>query len=213
MGTDIHGIWQARDAAGNWMDIPSNYAQDRHYQLFAALAGVRNGVGFAGTRTGDSITPIAQPRGYPEDFAVNADDEHPITDRSTLPAWRRAHMEPDETTYWMGDHSHSWLTGAEMLAWYANAPVVMHCGVLSREEYAGWDRQSEPEAYCGGIVGPRIVVIEDTPEAKAATPKWTHITVSWKQSLAEELGYFFDEVQRLMARFGEDIRFVFGFDS
>ena len=213
MGTDIHGIWQARDAAGNWVDIPSGYAQDPHYQLFAALAGVHNGVGFAGTRTGDSITPIAQPRGYPEDFAVNADDEHPITDRSTLPAWCRAYMEPDETTYWMGDHSHSWLASAEMLAWYGGVGGVEKVGVISREAYENWDGHSEPETYAGDVWGLGIRVVEDTPEARALVPKWTHTRVHWRQSLTEELAYFFHEVQRLVDQYGGDLRFVFGFDS
>jgi len=42
MGTDIHGVFQAFDN-GQWRDVESSYEQDRHYQLFAVLAGVRNG--------------------------------------------------------------------------------------------------------------------------------------------------------------------------
>lgn len=58
MGTDIHGVFQAFDN-GQWRDVESSYEQDRHYQLFAVLAGVRNGYGFAGVPTGEPVTPIA----------------------------------------------------------------------------------------------------------------------------------------------------------
>ena len=59
MGTDIHGVFQRFDAAaGIWEDVPSKYEQDRHYQLFAVLAGVRNGYGFAGAQTAE-IDPKA----------------------------------------------------------------------------------------------------------------------------------------------------------
>ena len=75
MGTDIHGVFQRHDeATGQWHDIPSNYAQDRHYQLFAVLAGVRNGTGFAGVVTGEPVKPIAEPRGYPKDFVSECPD-------------------------------------------------------------------------------------------------------------------------------------------
>lgn len=40
---------------------------NRNYDLFAALADVRNGVGFAGVKTGKAIEPIAMPRGIPDD--------------------------------------------------------------------------------------------------------------------------------------------------
>lgn len=71
MGTDIHGVFQRHNGAA-WEDIASKYQQNRHYQLFAALAGVRNGVGFAGVPTGEAIKPIAEPRGLPADFGSKA---------------------------------------------------------------------------------------------------------------------------------------------
>lgn len=187
MGTDIHGVFQRRISSG-WKVVPTiEWNMNRHYQLFAVLAGVRNGVGFAGIPTGTAIKPIAAPRGWPTDFKLPKDVE------------------------WMGDHSFSWLGSGEMLAWFKNAPTVIHCGVLSREEYNLWDKQSQPEAYCGMISGPAIIVVEDNAVAKSKCA-WTHVRCYWQRSLGDELKYFFEEVAELAKLHGE-IRFVFGFDS
>jgi len=184
MGCDIHGVFQ-RSSGAAWEDIESNYEQDRHYQLFAVLAGVRNGHGFAGVPTGAVITPISDPRGIPSDFVLKI---------------------------WMGDHSHSWLSGEEMVAWWEFAPVVCKTGILERATYEQWDGKSRPAEYCGGASGPRIKVINDNVVEKDETPDWTHIRCHWESSLRKELDYFFDEVARLANKHGR-IRFVFGFDS
>lgn len=64
MGTDIHGVFQRRNPeTKQWEDIPHKYEMNRHYQLFAMLAGVRNGTGFAGVKTGEPVKPISEPRG------------------------------------------------------------------------------------------------------------------------------------------------------
>lgn len=126
MGTDIHGVFQRHDkATGQWHDVPSNYEQDRHYQLFAVLAGVRNGHGFAGVPTGEAVTPIAEPRGLPDDFAIE-DEAHPLATLEHMnPLSRKWHEDDEKLEVWMGDHSHSWLTGKEILAWAEKAPEVL----------------------------------------------------------------------------------------
>lgn len=215
MGTDIHGVFQRRNKeTQQWEDIPHNYRMERHYQLFAALAGVRNGTGFAGVKTGEAMQPIADRRGYPEGFQVD-EDTHKVATLEHIDPRRREYFAAgeDPLEVWMGDHSHSWLTGEEMLAWFAAAPVVVQTGIISRGEYAAWDKKNPPaNGWCGGIGGPSIVVIQDNAVEREQTPGWTHIRVEWESSLAHELAYFFDEVKRLADEFGE-IRFVFGFDS
>jgi hypothetical protein len=186
MGTDIHGKFQKLQGDGAWADVDTEFTFDRCYQLFAALAGVRNGCGFAGIATGDVIEPIAPPRGIPEDLAQGNE--------------------------YLGDHSFSWLSGAEMLAWYAHAPEVSKLGCISRAEYDAWDGVNPPEVFCGMISGPKIRVVLDTPEDMERIPDWTHVRISWRRDLKGELQYFFNEVQRLVDEHGE-IRFVFGFDS
>jgi dihydrofolate reductase len=198
MGCDIHGVFQKQDSkTKTWEDVESKYEGDRHYQLFAVLAGVRNGYGFAGCPIGDAVKPISEPRGFPRDFVLDAvNDQNYVCHRGM----------------WMGDHSHSWLTGKQLLKWYTNACTVTKTGILDREVYEAWDKKSFPTSYCGGIDGPRIVVVKDTEKARKAQPQWTHIRCTWKSSLKDELKYFFDEVQRLQTKYG-NIRFVFGFDN
>lgn len=212
MGADIHGIWQ-RKINDKWEDIPSTYEQRRHYQLFAVLAGVRNGYGFAGVPTGEVITPIAYPRGYPGDFAVDENDQHPISEANILTQWRREYYdEHEKLDMWMGEHSHSWLLGSEMIDWWENAPSVVKVGILDRGIYDSWDKKSVPEMYCGGVSGPGVVIVDDNEIAKQKTPNWTHIRCEWETLLKDELRYFFEEVERLVHEHKE-IRFVFGFDN
>ena len=234
MGTDIHGVFQRHDAATNtWHDVESTYGQDRHYQLFAVLAGVRNGYGFAGVPTGEPVTPIAPQRGYPADFALvqmeedddgnqrvigparsgSYDDYHPIATLDHMDPRRRKWHEQDKAlVVWMGEHSHSWLTGAEMLTWWAKAPTVTKVGILSRPTYEAWDKQSEPPSYSGGVSGPDVVIVDDDKVSMEKTPDWTYVRCHWESKLADELKDFVDEVQRLGDEHGA-IRFVFGFDS
>lgn len=213
MGTDIHGVFQRHDkATGQWHDVPSNYEQDRHYQLFAVLAGVRNGYGFAGAPTGEAVTPIAEPRGLPSDFAMD-DEAHPLATLEHMdPGRRKYHQAGEKLEQWMGDHTYSWLTGAEMLAWAEKAPEVVKTGVLDRAVYEAWDGATRPPSYSGGISGRDVVLVNDNSVEKEQAPNWTHIRCTWQSDLRAELAYFFDEVARLVAEHG-DVRFVFGFDS
>ncbi len=211
MGTDIHGVFQRRNpTTSTWEDIASDYEQHRHYQLFAVLAGVRNGFGFAGIVTGEPVRPIAEPRGFPADFDIICDDLHPIRSIERVDPHRRAHH--DALTIWMGEHTRSWLSGKEMLAWFENAPSVLQTGVLSREEYEAWDKQSSPTCYGSDVSGKGVVLINDNQIEREAKPDWNYIRCEWTQSLRDELVYFFDEVRRLAAEHNE-VRFVFGFDS
>lgn len=192
---------------------------NRHYQLFAVLADVRNGRGFAGVKTGEVVTPIAEPRGYPDGFEVDG-DHHIVGLVEHIDPRRRKYrtaeyLEPGDNPLelWMGDHSHSWLTADEMLAWFQSAPIVVKTGIFGREDYDRWDKKSLPDfGYCGGICGTNIVLINDNQQEREGTPNWTHIRCEWDAPLRDELSYFFDEVKRLKDEHGT-VRFVFGFDS
>lgn len=218
MGTDIHGVFQRHDAAtGRWVGVASTYEQHRHYQLFAVLAGVRNGSGFAGIRTGEPVRPISEPRGFPADFEVQG-EVHQVSTLDHMDPRRAGYRREGPEAYaddplgvWMGDHSHSWVTGEEMLAWAEHAPTIVQCGVLTRAEYEAWDKKSQPKSYCGDVWGGAVVVIEE-PQLVNPPDVWTHVRVTWEQSLRTELSYFFDEVARLVSEHGT-VRFVFGFDS
>lgn len=207
MGCDIHAVFQAK-RNDKWADVPSpKWDQDRHYFLFAWLANVRNGYGFAGVPTHTAITPISEPRGYPPDFDVD-DDEHPTTMEAIDPK-RRGWMEDDEKrrpTAWMGDHSHSWLTADEILA--APRPSnVLKTGVVTLALFKAWDGQSEPAEWCGDIWGGKSVISEPSE----ITPTTTHVRIEWFAP-TDALDYFVNEIKALKDEHGE-VRMVFGFDS
>lgn len=142
--------WEDEDGQTfSCMCVPyySRFYNGRNYDLFAILADVRNGRGFAGIDTGDGFEPICDPRGLPEDACdlVKADSKR-----------------------WGEDgHSHSWLTVAELLA-YDWTKATKCRGVVNGPEFAEWDRWGRkrgemPESYSGGVSGAGIehVTIEE----------------------------------------------------
>ena len=154
MGTDIHAVFQSKKMSG-WVDVDTTWDQRRHYFLFAWLAGVRNGFGFAGVRMHEPITPISEPRGLPKDF--DRDDED-----------------------YMGEHNFSWLTAEEILA--APRPgVTRRYGVLDRDVYEAWDKKSCPSSYSGDVSGRDVV--KHTPEN--ITPETTHVQCEWVEDDSE----------------------------
>jgi hypothetical protein len=185
MGCDIHGTFEKRTESG-WERIPTTFEFNRHYFLFAWLADVRNGFGFAGVKTFTPIIPLSSQRGVPDDFVYDEDE--------------------DEDGFWLGDHSFGWLSGKEILE--ATPPKIARVGIVTLEQYKAWDRQTPPENWSSFIFGPDIVVSQPT----AIKRNTSHVEISWVEDGAESLKYFTDEVRRLQDTHVE-IRFVFGFDS
>ena len=155
MSCDIHAYVEVR-REGKWEYIPiesdwqknwrKRYLEDedggiaeldigRNYDLFAILAGVRNGRGFAGCDTGDGFNPISKPKGLPEDVS---------------PEVARKSEE-----WGVDGHSHSWHTLADLLAYdltqrtrlrgWVTGPV---CEAWRRY---GRDRGESPKSWCGGV--------------------------------------------------------------
>jgi len=130
MGTDIwpqaevkrNGCWERAN-----IEIPSK----RNYWTFAILAGVRNGQGFAGCDLGDSVQPIAEPRGIPRDTSLAKDD--------------------------LGYHSFSWVTLGELLALDLDALITERGMVSARaaekfrkdgirpDSWSGWTSEEGAE--------------------------------------------------------------------
>mgnify|MGYP000542393418 CR=1 FL=1 len=210
MGSDIHGVFQAKKDE-KWVDIPHKFRKNRHYILFAWLGNVRNGYGFAGVKTHSPLTPLSDQRGFPTDFELTGEynKEHPTT-LECLNEWDRKWAEnyPEEPLVkWMGDHSHSWVSAKEILE--TTPPVVFCQGVVERKLFDKWDGISKPDNFYGDVYGPNVVV----NDRDSITDVTTHVIISWPCDLAEEVGYFIDEVKRLVSEHGENVRFVFGFDS
>lgn len=163
MGTDIHfyverrvdGQWVTADT---WYDIKGEpgrsvykwgpdfdrlagpFYSDRNYDLFAILADVRNGIGFAGVDTGSEVTPIAPPRGVPDDACAEY--------RAQVDAL--AH----------DGHSHSYLTVAELLA-YDWTQRKKKRGWVTAKEFVRFALEGKPSAWCSMVDGGGIAHISN----------------------------------------------------
>lgn len=231
MGADIHYIFQAKKLTGEWetLDLDTGYHfdregdyksmcgeyhLDRHYLLFAVLAGVRNGFGFAGAYRHEPLVPIAQGRGLP-----NGIKSKWIDDDYSLPYGFDDGMLPDEK-HDLGEHSFNWLLGSEIMEWFSVDRIIHIRGVITRSEYAEWDRVSELNSYCSDVYGNGLRVYDEVEEILPFRmvecfrqfANVTHVRVQFKESVNERLKYFTDMIQKLMNKYGE-IRMVMGFDS
>lgn len=112
MGCDIHAYAEKRNGE-RWVEVdclPDAF-DDRSYGTFGFLAGVRNYSG---------VTPIAQPRGLPNDVSDYVRGQYDS---------------------WGGDgHTHSWLSLDELLAFDYSQPM----------EDRRVTRQVGPNAWSGG---------------------------------------------------------------
>lgn len=227
--------WQVARGKEEWAELSpwsavgwaTRWYAGRNYRLFAMLADVRNGRGFAGVQTGDGFTPIAQPKGWPTDpgpevaafiAASRADVCYPVPDGDVYP----------------GDHTPSWLTLRELDAYDWTGQTTRQCGVISLLEYAARRERgdaTEPASYCGDISGPGIVTI-DEPDAEARLrgagivevgDQRMHVRAWWETTYADAAGDFYTRVlpglRSLVRPSGDfittpdDIRIVFNFDS
>ncbi len=154
MGTDIH-LYVEKYENGQWHEIRPPYCtwygedtwspvtvynglrfksegpdpETRDYNLFAFLAGVRNGYGFAGVASHRPITPQFPGRGIPGDTS-----------------WH------EDSGTWLGDHSFTWATLTELI----NAPWDMEfhsTGVVGRKGYASWKKNGVPSEWSLSIIG------------------------------------------------------------
>lgn len=236
MGCDIHlfverredGVWKSLDT---WqtekddgreylsVDYDRQFYNGRNYNLFAILADVRNGRGFAGIKTGEGFIPIAPPRGVPDD----ANDNY------------KKYVEQ-----WDGDgHSHSYFTVAELLA-YDWTQTTTLTGWIDAATFAEWEfwgrgRGEAPDGWCGGISGHDIQhvpegvmrerikeVIGDqrlrdpgVMEAIKTKLRNFYCQSQWTQHYYQCTGGFLGETMPKLWALGkpEDVRILFLFDN
>lgn len=223
MGCDIHLITQARETAGSpWSRVKVTYTcpdcggtgetehrlpeyrrcfdcggtgqargyHRRNYNMFAQLAGVRNGVGFAGIKTGEGFVPISAPRGFPDGFTP-----------------------PEGDGEWLGDHSFSWLTLAELLA-YDGEQRTVNEGVIDKAVWEKWDRKGSPPFYSGDVWGGGTQIVSDDVAREGSKP-FTHVRVRWGVTYREAGGIFWSHFVPALQKLGapENVRIIFGFDS
>jgi hypothetical protein len=229
VGTDIHGVLQRKLPNGHWETYREGYA-DRNYDAFAILADVRNGTGFAGIETSEGFKCISEPRGFPEDFDFDQESYCHHYDKDIFEwndrSWRIPEDE-EEQVYWMGDHSHSFVTAADLLNIDWNTTVKKY-GVISEESYKiRRDRHqtSAPDLYSGVVMGPNIVTLTEDQyreaELQISLPqgKDIYVKIAWTETYSQAVGrnflaFVLRVVQDSMRNGGlHTVRFVFGFDS
>lgn len=121
MGCDIHCYIEYKSAGSDsrWQDFGGRINPGRNYEIFAKLAGVRNY---------QELTPVAEPRGFPEDAAFAADGDHwmyvtetngkgycsPSRAESMVVSGSSRYKDAEKMFVSNPDwHSHSWLTTDE----------------------------------------------------------------------------------------------------
>lgn len=220
MGTDVHSIVEVKtdvflkvhpekastiDSKYTWTEIENPWAENRDYLLFALLANVRNGFGFAGDYTHEPVEPISNCRGLPDDFS----------NESVANNWLEY------------NHSHTWILGREFLARYNSDIIsIVHTGIITKKDFEVWDG-NEPNSYSSSVGGQGIVIGDDInsfiktnstrlKDDQLSTPvssECTHIRVWWSHNIQSQISYFHDEVVKpLMDKYG-DFRLVMSFDS
>ena len=231
MGCDIHfhievkkdTVWQHHDwrephKQGVYNDSSTKYDYgtmfenplwiSRNYDLFAILADVRNGYGFAGVKTGDGFIPISQPRGLPADVTAEV--------RSESDGWG------------CDGHSHSWLTLAELQAYDWDEQSTQQLEWVNPAEYLSFKENGKPNSWCGGVSGGRIVHVSNegmdrllkSGEASADDiagdqDKYYYTRVSWEESYRDAVGAAWFRTMEKLAELDkpENVRIIFWFDN
>lgn len=212
MGCDIH-IFAEVKTEGKWTKVGNIFKGwregelidepycGRNYDLFAILADVRNGRGFAGVVTGSGFNPICEPKGIPDDVSPEIKED---SDR------------------WNGDgHSHSWLTIQELLNYDWNQ-LTVKSGVVSEVEYKEYKKSGSPSAWCGSVSGGSVMNVDNDVMDKVISSKKPlypgksiYTRVEWGSTYRERVSNFLDETMPALQKLGnpENVRIVFWFDN
>jgi hypothetical protein len=218
-----------------WRDNHSKTVQPivrRNYDLFAILANVRNGRGFAGVPTGSGFEPVAPNRGIPDD------------------------VDPRIKRYydgWGSDaHSATWLTLAELKKYDWHGQESTHIGVVPARlrddlmaDMDSPDRTDEERARLQEVID-RIETYEKMQaEGRTAPRQWSswvdgrnilvmgdeeynkrkeigdlppgksiYVAIAWKTTYYESVSDFVDETIPLLEQIGDpdNVRVVCWFD-
>jgi hypothetical protein len=197
MGSDIRMFVEKRNY-GKWESINGQFSDktmdisygdelyfERNYELFAILAGVRNGEGVDGPATGHVFNPISPPKGLPDDI-------------SNYVKFQYEKQSVDESSA----HDCSWLLLKELLEfdWTQNAKVEAYVSPQVANNF-----------YENGIVPNSI----DCKHKSNRVIKLGYPKIQWASTYAARAGMFFDEVIPRLSLFGEreEVRIVFWFSS
>ena len=215
-------FWEDEDGDGNVIQTPERsyvgpgkmrdeWYSSRNYSVFAYLADVRNGTGFAGVITGNPVVPIAQPRGFPDDLS-------------------------DEAVSWFnhygGDHTESWLLVDEVLDYDWESDQV-HQGVVDEQQYQIWKAKGQPQNWSGDVSGGGVRNVSNAemdviltgrecgfkhcvnPDHSRREPGVSYFTVvKWTTPASGDCKHLIDRMKVLkFLTKDRECRIVFNFDS
>jgi|SRR5580765_2583102 len=176
----------------------------RNYDLFAILADVRNGSGFAGIVTGDGFETLpGAPRGIPTDLSA------------------ALAVEYERAREWT--HDPTWATLRELLDYPWHTKTTTKCGVVTLEAFKAHRKTGVPyDGWSGMVSGEGIVVMEagvfsgvDLDQYRAEQGFRVHVRDYWQTTYAETVGPHWFAVLETLKALGEpdDVRIVCWFDS
>ena len=211
MGTDIHAFAERRGPAG-WEPCYESgettegepfflrfyCGQERNYELFAILAGVRR-------LTNDGFQPIAPCKGLPDDLS---------------PPVREAAESPDG----LWGHNYTWLTLQELLdyPWFETKRTVRaHVDAEGFRQFRTGGRPSQAYFLCGTGQEERnspLLIANDEMERLIKEDQETQgmlTEVVFEEPVAAYCHYFVSETIPLLRSLGEpeNVRIVLWFDS
>lgn len=131
--------------------------EGRCYDLFGALADVRNGSGFAGVVTGRAVEPVAMPRGLPSDVT---EETLKLISHEHTPTWLL--LSELEAYDWDRPKMHRTVVSEDLLLKMREVGTTdpWHPDVLELYRQSG---RSHP-GTCGGIHGANIITFDSVEE-------------------------------------------------
>jgi hypothetical protein len=209
INVDVLGLG---DNPNDWRSFDREVLRDRNYILFAILADVRNGYGFAGCETHDPIKPLrtGEQSRLPNDILFS-------------PRCQTLSPGSDDCTYnsrWLGYHSQQVITAEEILSYDFQQRLVEY-GVFAIDEFIKFMLGDRDVGYSYDVWGEPIVKHPrvDLTDGKAVvfnTKGYTHIPAKWNDDkpIIEYVKDFVADVKQIVADNPDyDIRLVIGFDS
>lgn len=209
INVDVLGLG---DAPNDWRSFDREVLCDRNYILFAILADVRNGYGFAGCETHEPIKPLrtSEQSRLPNDmlFSPRCQSLSPTSDNYTY------------NRRWLGYHNQHVIAAEEILG-YDFQQRLVESGLFDIENFIRFMGGDRDVKYSYDIWGEAIVKHPrvDLTDGKAVvfnTKGYTHIPAKWNDDkpIIEYVKDFVADVKQIVADNPDyDIRLVIGFDS
>ena len=171
------------DELSGWNHI--SIYNDRDYDLFAALADVRN-YGY--------VTPICQPRGLPDDVS------------------KAVKIKSDE--WGIDGHSHSWLTAKELFDYQKKYSTTKQSGMISLEQAKELDENGiVPSSWCQYTTNKnytyRSWVRQESPVDKLVEA----VKAKIKEEFHIYDFYDKEKQEKQIMEHAEELRIVFFFDN